>query len=82
MLQARVVTTVELKSGTGGNQNIEVSTGRRSRCRITKFIKTSASPDALIIFLAFGQIHARNLRGPAERDLPYIAWSEGNLDGN
>ena len=29
-----------------------------------------------------GQTHAQNLRGPAERDLLYIAWSEGNLDGN
>ena len=29
-----------------------------------------------------GQIYARNLKGPAERDLPYIALSEGNLDGN
>ena len=28
-----------------------------------------------------GQIHTRNLKGPAERDLSYIAGSEGNLDG-
>ena len=29
-----------------------------------------------------GQIHARNLKCPAERDVPYIACSEGNLDGD
>ena len=39
--------------------------------------------DAVLINLPDdGQIHARNLKGPAQRDLPYIAWSEGNLDGD
>ena len=27
-----------------------------------------------------GQINAHNIKGPAEKDVPYIACSEGNLD--
>ena len=34
----------------------------------------------LLKLLDDGQIHMRNLKGPAEKDLLYIVYSEGNLN--
>ena len=62
-----MVTLGELKSGTGGTRTwrsrlANDRVGERGpECWIISFIKTSASPGASIVFLAYGQIHARNL---------------------
>ena len=50
-------------------------------CWITRFIKTSASPGASIVFLAYGQIHARNLiRSGGERfAIPSMGRTSGTI---